>query len=94
MLKIKKERIKELENFGFEYDEKDKVWEYDCEDNTSYVVVFVEKYVSEIDESLNSEECELGLTTGCYGDFPETYFSKQLDILYELIMAGLVEKVD
>lgn len=83
MLKIKDNvDLKELEKFGFEFDEyeEENYYNYFCGDNTTYLQVFVKTR-------------QIALNSGLYGDYPRFYFDKQLDIIFDLIEAGLVEKV-
>ena len=90
MLKIKDNvDLKVLEKYGFIYekypfydDNNNEVFCYvrDCLDNRTYLQVWT-----------NTKE--IALHSGLYGDGSEWYFDKQLDILYDLIQAGLVEKV-
>ena len=88
MLKIKENiDLKELEKYGFyhekEEDENDvfDLYEYNCLDNRTYVQVY-------------SDDRIIVLHSGVYGDYPEYYHKKTLDILFDLIQAGLVEKVE
>lgn len=86
MLKIKDNLdLKELEKFGFEFNEfneneEEIYYDYFCGDGTTYLQVFVKTR-------------QIALNSGIYGDYPEFYFDKQLDIIFDLIEAGLVEKV-
>lgn len=92
MLKIKDNvELKELEKYGFKfyknfyYDDdgitKLDCYLFDCYDNRTYVQVFVKTK-------------EVALHSGVFGDGPEYFFDTQLDVLYDLIQAGLVEKVE
>ena len=84
MLKIKDNiPLKELEKFGFERikNERFDYYEWDCEDNRSYITIGIDRQIS--------------LISGLYGDVPEYDFDKnQLDILYDLIKADIVERVE
>lgn len=84
MLKIKDNiPLKELEKFGFERIKNERLdyYEWDCDDNRSYITIGIDRQIS--------------LISGLYGDVPEYDFDKnQLDILYDLIKADMVEKVD
>ena len=92
MLKIKNNKdLKELEKYGFKlyknlYYDDDGITQldcciFDCMDNRTYVQIDVKTR-------------EIALNSGLFGDLPETYFDTQLDILYDLIKDGLVEKVE
>lgn len=92
MLKIKNNiDLKELEKYGFElyknfYYDDDEITKldcylFDCNDNRTYVRVDVKTK-------------EIALHSGLFGDSPEYYFDTQLDVLYDLIKDGLVEKVE
>lgn len=83
MLKIKDNvDLKELEKFGFEkqiyYGEE--YYEYDLQDNRTYITIDCHTF-------------EIAIPTSLYGDIPSQYIDK-LDILYDLIKADMVEKVD
>lgn len=83
MLKIKDEvNLKELEKFGFKFnvDYEDIIAVYDCGDNRTYLGIDSNKIIF--------------LNSGLYGDYPTNFFEKQLVILYDLIKADLVEKVE
>lgn len=82
MLKIKDSvDLKELKGFGFIYKnyDDDPYYEYDLNDNRTYLIVDIETR-------------EIGIPTSLYGDLPTRYF-ENLDILYDLIKANMVEKV-
>ena len=85
MLKIKDNvDLKELEKFGFVFESNSSCnelyYDYFCGDGCTYLQVFVGSR-------------EIALHSGLYGDGLEWYFDKQLDIIYDLIQAGLVEKI-
>ena len=75
--------LKELEKIGFEktYWDKLEYYQYDCKDNRTYWQVFIDTR-------------EICLHSGLYGDIPEYFFDNQLNIIYDLIKADLVEKVE
>ena len=84
MLKIKDNiPLKQLERFGFERIKNERLdqYEWDCGDNRSYITIGIDHQIS--------------LISGLYGDVPEYDFDKnQLDIIYDLIKADMVEKVE
>ena len=89
MLKIKENiDLKELEKFGFELNYNGD-YEYDVGDNRSNLVVFT---VDCQEDDITKRQ--IALRTGTYGDYPETFFDNQLNILYDLIKADMVEKVE
>lgn len=89
MLKIKNSvDLTELKKFGFKYvdfydNKQTTFYEYDLNDNATYLVV-------EANESDN-EYRRISLSCGLYGDYPNPYI-ENLDILFDIIQAGLVEK--
>lgn len=87
MLKIKDNvDLKELEKYGFLKNSFGD-YEYDCCDNTSYVLVFTSNC-----KETNTFKRDIALITGFYGDSPELCFDGyQLDILFDLIKANIVE---
>ena len=96
MLKIKNNiDLTELEKFGFEKIEHYGTVDYFCDlgDNRSHIFVYAQN------ENCNDVEKivrgQIALTTGYFGDYAETWFGdKQLDVLYDLIKADMVEKVE
>jgi hypothetical protein len=89
MLKIKDNiPLTELEKFGFCVN---SYGDYECDlgDNRSDLVVYTDNFPK--DEITKGQ---IALRTGYYGDYPETWFSEQLNVLYDLIKADMVEKVE
>lgn len=90
MLKIKDEiDLKELERFGFVFvdwydDGRIVFYEYDLNDDATYIVVVANKS--------DSDYREIGFSCGLYGDAPN-YAIENFDILFDLFQAGFVEKV-
>ena len=83
MLKIKDNvDLKELEKFGFVEDGwyDDKFYKCNLKDGRTYMTIGV-------------HDGEIGIPTSLYGDIPAVYINN-LDIIYTLIQAGLVEKVE
>jgi hypothetical protein len=92
MLKIKDSvDLKELEKFGFTYhkewydhrpidEDNQSYYEFDLDDNRTYIVV-------------GTLDREIGISTSLYGDFPSQYIDN-LNVLFDLIKADLVEKVE
>jgi hypothetical protein len=87
MLKIKDGiDLKELEKFWFRVN-SDGDYKCDLGDNRSDLVVYTENCPEE-----EIVKGQIALRTGYYGDYPETWFCEQLDVLYDLIKADMVEK--
>ena len=83
MLKIKDSvDLKELEKFGFEYDEEMKYWFHKCLGTWNKFLVMTE-------EDIDTMKGQIIF----YNDsaFPTTLY---MDVLYALIKADLVEKVE
>lgn len=73
--------LKELEKFGFKYkNEYDDFYELDLKDNRTYIIV-------------DTKDREIGICTSLYGDLPAQYINN-IDIIYDLMKAGLIEKVE
>ena len=97
MLKIKDNiPLTELEKFGFSrYEELSGIEYYyiNCGDNRSHIFVYLDDYTYDTNE--NVEKRQIALCSGYFGDYAETWFGeKQLDVLYDLIKADMVEKVE
>ena len=82
MLKIKDNiNLKEIEKYGFKYiEDKEPYYVYDLNDNRTYLVI-------------DEETKEIGIPTSLYGDIP-SYYINNFNVIYDLIKADLVEKVD
>ena len=73
--------FEQLEKFGFEkiYWDKLEYYQFNCKDNSTYLLIFIDTR-------------EICLHSGLYGDYPEYFFDKQLIVLYDLIQSGFVKK--
>jgi hypothetical protein len=89
MLKIKDDiDLKDLEKFGVKLNHSGD-YEYDVGDNRSDFVVFT---VNCQEEGITKRQ--MAMRSGTYGDYPAYCFIDQLNILYDLIKADMVEKVE
>ena len=91
MLKIKDNvDLKELEKFGFKY------YEYTSDDNKKekgcYIVAYYDGWSMRIAKQEDAPNCDNLIEL--YADERENNLSEPMDILFYLIQAGLVEKVE
>lgn len=97
MLKIKDNvPLSELEKFGFRINKELSGIEYyyiNCGDNRSHIFVYLDDYIYDTNDKVGKGQ--IALCSGYFGDYAETWFGeKQLDVLYDLIKADMVEKVE
>lgn len=94
MLKIKDGiDLKILEKFGFRINKELNFYYIDCGDNRSHIFVYLDDYIYDTNDKVGKGQ--IALSSGYFGDYAETWFGEnQLDVLYDLIKADMVEKVE